>query len=144
MEIFSLTYVSSASGLYGKSIFQDIAKSSQVNNAAHSLTGILLVYNETIMQFLEGPEFAVKTLYRKIEQDARHKGPIVVSTRMIEAREFLDWSMGYNELIDINDPNFIFNLDPQTLAMHFQRVVSVTTDALLSSFKRSSGLVSRS
>lgn len=141
MDIFSLTYVSSASGLYSKEIYREIALSSHAFNTAHGITGMLLVFNETIIQFLEGPEVEVNPLYKKIENDRRHKGPIIVSTRTLDNREFPEWSMGFKELIEIDDPNFIFNLDAQTLGSHFPAHVSGTTDALVSSFMRSSGLV---
>ena len=140
MRIFSLTYVSSASGLYRPEIFRDIALHSAHFNQAHSITGMLLVYNETVIQFLEGPEVEVKQLYHKIERDKRHKGSIVVSTRSLDSREFPEWSMGYQEIIDISDPKFIFGLDSKALDMHFPKNTSGTTEALLSSFKRSSGL----
>lgn len=141
MDIFSLTYVSSASGLYSRDIYRDIAIWSQAYNRSHGITGMLLVFNDTIMQFLEGPEVEVKSLYKKIERDSRHKGPIIVSTRTLDSREFPEWSMGFKERIDIKDPKFIFNLDAQTLTSHFPAHVSGTTNALLSSFQRSSGLV---
>ena len=140
MDIFSLTYVSSAAGLYSKDIYSEIAQLSHVYNNAHGITGMLLVYNETVMQFLEGPEVEIRKLYTKIEKDQRHKGPIIVSTRSLDKREFPDWSMGYKEIVSISDPKFIFSLNALTLAMHFPQVVSGTSDALLSSFKRSSGL----
>lgn len=140
MTIFSLTYVSSASGLYSPENYKNIALSSAKYNKYRSITGMLLIYNETIIQFLEGPEVEVKQLYHKIEQDPRHKGPIVVSTRELEAREFPDWSMGYREIIDLNDPKCIFSLDLKALSGRFPEHVSGTTGALLNSFKRSSGL----
>lgn len=143
MDIFSLTYVSSASELYSKDIYRDIALSSRAFNESHGITGMLLVFNETVMQFLEGPEIAIKALYQKIEADTRHKGPVIVSTRILDKREFPDWSMGYKELVDINDPSFIFNLDHQTLRQHFPEFVSGTTGALVNSFQRSSGMVAR-
>lgn len=141
MDIFSLTYVSSASGLYDRDIYRDIAVSSHDFNTEHGITGMLLVFNETIMQFLEGAEAQVLQLYQKIENDRRHKGPIVVSQRHQANREFSEWSMGYREVIELNDPGFIFSLDAKALDTHFPKQISGTTDALLSSFKRSSGLV---
>ncbi len=140
MDIYSLIYVSSVSGLYSKDIFREIALSSQAYNSAHSITGMLLVFNETVMQFLEGSEPEVAVLYRKIEQDSRHKGPIVVSTCTLKAREFPHWSMGFKETPGLEDPNFIFRLDQNTLNLRFPVQISRTTNALLSSFKRSSGL----
>lgn len=140
VKIFSLVYVSSASGLYDKDVYKDIALKSDLHNRDHGITGMLLIYNETIIQFLEGHEIEVKTLYSRIEKDTRHKGPIVVSTRDLDAREFSEWSMGYKEPIDIQDPNFIFSLDLKTLERHFPEFSSSTTQALISSFKSSSGL----
>ena len=141
MDVFSLTYVSSASGLYSCDIYRDIALTAHKYNSDHDITGMLLVFNETIIQFLEGPEAEIEDLYKKIENDPRHKGPIVVSTRHLTTREFPQWSMGYKELLETDDPKFIFSLDPETLNNHFPVHISGTTDALLNSFKRSSGLI---
>ncbi len=141
MEIFSLTYVSSACGLYSRDIYHGIALDSHSYNSDHGITGMLLVFNETIIQFLEGAEVEVRKLYEKIELDPRHKGAIVVSTRQMAAREFPEWSMGYQEIVDRDDPKFLFSLDAQSLRSHFPTHISGTTDALLNSFERSSGLV---
>ena len=140
MSIYSLTYVSSVSGMYKKDIFRDIALNSHAYNSSHGITGMLLVFNETVMQFLEGPKDEVVALYDKIENDRRHKGPIVVSTRTMDAREFPHWSMGYKERPNAEERNFIFNLDKNTFDLHVPLNMSGISSALLSSFKRSSGL----
>ena len=141
MDIFGLTYVSSASGIYDAETFRDIALYSGPYNAEHEITGMLLVYNETIVQFLEGPEAEVLSLYDRIENDNRHKNPIVVSTRNYRIREFPEWTMGYQELSDFDGPKYIYSLTPQSLTAHVPQFISATTQALLNGFKRSSGLV---
>jgi len=141
MEIFGLTYVSSAHGLYDQEIYRDVAVRSQPFNADHAITGILLVYNETIIQFLEGPKSEVWDLYRRIEQDSRHRNPILISTNDLDEREFPDWSMGYQEITELADPKYLFSLNLKSLGMHFPRNASKVTDALLDSFKRSSGMI---
>jgi len=141
MNIFSLTYVSSASGLYDTDTYRNIALHSQAFNGARSITGMLLIYNETIIQFLEGPEVEVSALYRRIEVDNRHQSPILISTRQRDAREFPDWSMGYQEVSKLTDPKYIFSLNQQTLGLHFPAHISGATEALKSSFTRSSGLI---
>lgn len=141
MSIFSLAYVSSASGLYEKNLYRDIAIKARAFNASRSITGMLLVHNETIIQFMEGPEVEVSDLYRRIEKDTRHKGPILVSTRHLDGREFPDWSMGYQESVVQSDPNFVFNLDQKTIRLHFPKLSSETSIALLNSYMRSSGLL---
>jgi hypothetical protein len=140
MTIFSLVYVSSASGLFDKDVYRQIAIDARTFNESKSITGMLLVYNETIIQFLEGPEFEVSELYRRIEKDVRHKNPILISTRETDQREFLHWSMGYKESISISDPKYLFNLDAQTIGLHFPQNISEISKALLATFKRSSGL----
>jgi len=140
MDIFSLTYVSSASGLYDKDIYRNIALQSRAHNEARSITGMLLVYNETIIQILEGYEQEVRGIYARIEQDKRHKSPIVISTRKLPTREFPDWSMGYKEMVEMNDPGFLFYLNHRSLQLHVPQNISSVSNSLIQSFARGSGL----
>ncbi len=140
MSIFSLAYVSSASGFYTKDTYRDIAIRSHGYNKSHGISGLLLVYNDTIIQFLEGVQTEVEALYKRIEVDPRHKSPIVISTRNLDSREFPDWSMGYKEMVDMKDPGFLFYLNSQSLPLHIPQSITPVSNSLIASFARGSGL----
>jgi hypothetical protein len=66
---------------------------SQVNNAHSGITGLLISLNNTFIQYLEGEEESVKTLYGKIKNDSRHKSIQVQYEGSLESRIFSKWKM---------------------------------------------------
>lgn len=96
--IHYLVYLSSSTHLFSEKELADILNVSRSNNSSLNVTGILLYYEGSIIQVLEGNEAVVKDLYTKIEKDARHKNVV----RMVEGtnneRSFPDWSMGFKTL----------------------------------------------
>lgn len=72
---------------------------SRANNAAKNITGIMLYYDMTFFQVLEGDEQAVRNLLDTISKDPRHTMMEVVFTRSAHRRVFGDWSM---EMIDVS------------------------------------------
>lgn len=76
-----------------------IVASSQRNNPARGVTGILVVAGEVCFQLLEGPAAAVTALYAKIERDPRHDRVLILS---VEEGDFgrlcPDWAMARLDL----------------------------------------------
>ncbi len=137
---YQLIYASSAAGLYSPEVYREIASKAAKFNATVGISGLLLMYNETIIQVLEGPQDAVLSLYAKIEIDPRHKSPIKLSGEFIKQREFSQWSMGYEETVDPNEPDFLFQLRHRDLDQKLPETICARTASLLTSFKKSSGL----
>jgi hypothetical protein len=81
---------------------EDILSKSRKNNAADNITGMLLYRNGYFIQALEGEEAPVQRLYEKIAQDERHGNVLTVSKERIKERQFADWSMGFQDLEDID------------------------------------------
>lgn len=71
----------------------DILRTSRRNNGRDDITGLLYADGVRFLQALEGPEEAVVAAYERIKLDQRHKAPVVLSRREVEAREFGDWEM---------------------------------------------------
>jgi hypothetical protein len=71
----------------------DILQSSRRNNPALGITGALVVWDESVVQTLEGDEDAVRGLYEKIGRDPRHTGLELVETTSGVERAFGKWSM---------------------------------------------------
>jgi hypothetical protein len=96
--MFALVYVSSAVHSFSPPELVDLLKTSHDNNAALSVTGMLLYKDGNFMQVLEGDEKIVRPLYARIERDPRHRGLLVLIEGPIHARQFGEWSMGFRDL----------------------------------------------
>ena len=68
---------------------------SQRNNARVNVTGLLFFDGKRFLQALEGEEDAVATTLARIRQDDRHQAVVMLSDRIITAREFGAWAMAY-------------------------------------------------
>ena len=75
-----------------------ILEQSRRNNAQFGITGVLLYVRGSIIQVLEGEKEPLEALYKRIEQDQRHKNISRVLNRPITERLFSQWSMGYETL----------------------------------------------
>ena len=95
MALIQVVYVSAASGPVGREVLASILKASSRNNARDGLTGMLVYTNGMYMQVLEGEEQCVDRTLRRIGQDPRHSGLVVIDRREIDRRSFGRWHMGY-------------------------------------------------
>jgi hypothetical protein len=89
-----LLYLSQATPGISNEQLQEILLSSQRNNAAHGISGVLGYGGGTFMQVLEGPEPGVLRLYVKILDDKRHGSCEIVHISPANERIFQKWSMG--------------------------------------------------
>jgi hypothetical protein len=53
----------------------------------------LLVYQQRVVQVLEGPRDAVSATFERIARDVRHANLTVLSLGRIQQRDFEDWTM---------------------------------------------------
>jgi hypothetical protein len=96
--VFSLTYVSSATDLMSVPQLVDMLEEIRPANHRLGLTGMLLYSGGNIIQALEGPEPAVRSIFEAIEADARHDDVTVLHSGPVEQRAFEDWSMGFRNV----------------------------------------------
>lgn len=59
---------------------------------------MLLYFDGTFVQFLEGPETNIDTLFQKISKDKRHQQIVTLLEGLANQREFEDWSMAYKKM----------------------------------------------
>lgn len=76
----------------------DLLDSSEKNNPALEVTGVLLVSDTHFFQLLEGPADAVYSLYDRIRQDPRHTRVTTIHIEQLQARTVSDWSMAVCEV----------------------------------------------
>jgi len=82
-------------------------------NAKAEVTGMLLYFERTFFQVLEGDRTVVEALFEKIGKDKRHDRVAKIILEPIEERDFAAWTMGYSkittkELADIPGLNDFF------------------------------------
>lgn len=90
-----LVYSSSAPVELSDAALAELLRGSRRRNQQQGITGILLYQHLQFLQVLEGPETAVRALYRRIARDQRHYSLTVLSDGPIAQRQFADWSMGF-------------------------------------------------
>jgi hypothetical protein len=91
--MFQLVYISTARAPIGPDMLSPILAASRRNNAANSVTGLLVAGPRRFLQALEGPEQAVLDTYARIKHDPRHHALVLLTGRSVDIRAFGDWSM---------------------------------------------------
>ena len=89
-----LVYGSAASQPITEDDLVQILRASRRNNHAVGVTGALLYADGNFLQVLEGEPSAVDGVYRRVCEDARHRGVLTLYDARTPERTFPDWSMG--------------------------------------------------
>ncbi len=96
--MYFLVYVSAAVTWFSESELRALLTSARFRNEHASITGMLVYKDGNFMQALEGPEAAVRALYRRIETDRRHNGLVVLDCGVQETRQFARWNMAFHDI----------------------------------------------
>jgi len=95
MKLVQLVYFSSVVGGLVQDDIQSLLKHAQQKNSAAGVSGLLLFSNQHFLQVLEGPRTEVNTTYYRIQNDKRHRDPIILLYKDIHARDFCNWAMSW-------------------------------------------------
>lgn len=98
MALLELIYTSLAEPLNQTQDVKDILASSERNNQATSVTGLLLFDSQRYIQILEGGADDVEALFTVICQDRRHHSLELLHKGPITERSFETWRMAYEAL----------------------------------------------
>jgi hypothetical protein len=90
-----LVYLSTAVGVLRADELDRIYLRAKAANKSFGLTGLLLFYEGSFLQLLEGPAAAITSLMQKVRRDRRHTGLITLESGPIEMRSFPDSPMHY-------------------------------------------------
>ncbi|MBC8152302.1 MAG: BLUF domain-containing protein [Bacteroidetes bacterium] len=93
-----IVYSSTAAIPFQEKDLSIILRQSRQFNEAQGVTGVLLYIHGNIIQVLEGEQAVVNALYRRIEQDSRHKNITAILNIPITHRLFGSWGMGYETI----------------------------------------------
>ncbi|MDO9107093.1 MAG: BLUF domain-containing protein [Methylovulum sp.] len=94
MALIRMLYFSQAAQGISTEQVRAIQQTSQRNNPAVGITGVLVHGGGMFMQVLEGPEQAVLRQYVKILDDVRHTDCQILHISHADERTFEKWSMG--------------------------------------------------
>jgi len=104
-----LIYKSRCKGLASWDLVNSILASSERNNPADGITGILVATETHFLQVLEGEFEKVNATFERIARDTRHDTLQLISFTGIEERKFSNWAMHGIGLFDLNS-ELIFRL----------------------------------
>jgi hypothetical protein len=98
MSLQELVYTSVSQPHAHPDDVKDILTSSERNNLASSITGLLLYDGERYIQILEGDASNVDRLFETIKKDHRHDALELLHQGPITGRSFQEWRMAYESL----------------------------------------------
>jgi len=113
--MFQIVYLSTSIKPMTEEELNLLLEECHFNNIRDHITGILVYVDGSIIQLIEGPEYEVQRLYRKIQSDNRHHGIIALYQGKCEDRLFPNWSMAYKLL---SKSEFVSNLGAQVDLNH--------------------------
>lgn len=91
--LWSLAYHSRPTLQFSESMLQSLLRKAQNANRISGISGLLVVGESDFVQWLEGPQSAVRSLMKQIQADPRHKDVTLLESRAIRQRLFGEWSM---------------------------------------------------
>ncbi len=68
------------------------------NNTENDITGLLISYEGSFIQYIEGDEDRLDELFSRIKKDPRHTNCIELASGPITERQFSTWSMAYRKV----------------------------------------------
>lgn len=71
----------------------EILGQARTLNHLNELTGALAIHDGIFLQVVEGPQFAMDSLLRRLRRDARHDALEVMDRHPVQHRAFTGWRM---------------------------------------------------
>jgi len=137
--VYQVIYTSSASASLTEDHMRELAQNAADKNIFLGITGILLFFDGSILQVLEGEQAIVETLLETINNDTRHTGMMPLIARQAVDREFSKWSMGFRNVSGQSFENTLFKLSQQSLAEQLPKNPSHELASLTRTYAKVSG-----
>lgn len=96
-RMLQLVYMSQAASGLTRQDTGTISAYAQVRNRSDEITGVLLGDGKYFLQVLEGPKASVEDTFLRVIIDTRHNSLMLLSRRIVTAREFGVWDMALCE-----------------------------------------------
>jgi len=97
-QLIHCIYASTAAAIFKESDIPALLTQARAGNAPRSVTGMLLYIDGGFFQVLEGESAVVDDLYHHIQRDTRHSRITLIIREPIAARDFSEWTMGFQTL----------------------------------------------
>ena len=91
--LWAVAYRSRPTQKMTEAVLETLLVDARIRNAALGISGLLVVGENDVVQWLEGPEPAVKGLMERIAADERHRDVTILESHPIEQRLFDSWAM---------------------------------------------------
>jgi hypothetical protein len=98
--MIQLIYGSTAVNPFTSDQLVELLKAARQKNERLNVTGMLLYYDSSFIQVLEGEAEAVDSLFETIKSDDRHEAVTRFFRRETAVREFPEWEMAFREITD--------------------------------------------
>lgn len=105
--MYFVIYSSKAAQNISQEELHKILESSEKNNKVSDITGMLILYNDTFIQMLEGEEEDVLNTYERIAKDDRHDSVLKLFEGYTDKRHFPDWKMA----LEVVDEDYFREID---------------------------------
>ena len=102
-ELIAVAYTSVATEPFDDAKLSALLAWCREWNGSVDVTGVLLHREGRFIQFLEGPEPAVRELVESISQDPRHTRVRVLLEDPVTDRQFSEWTMGFQAIDDATE-----------------------------------------
>ena len=110
-NLLGVAYTSVATEPFDDEMLSSLLEWCRARNGSVDVTGVLLYRDGRFIQFLEGPEKAVRELVASISQDRRHTRVRVLLEDPVAERQFAEWTMGYQTLDAVAPEGFRASFD---------------------------------
>jgi Sensors of blue-light using FAD len=94
-KIYFITYFSSARKKFSDDELHSLLKNAREYNTKVGVTGMLMYYDGSFVQVLEGNKEAVNEVFERINKDNRHYQIIKIKEGFEIERVFDEWSMAF-------------------------------------------------
>lgn len=131
MQMYTLTYESTATEEVQVANMEDLLEKARVNNQRNGITGCLIYFQGGFVQLLEGDKKKIEALYKKIKIDERHKNVTIFSDDEISERTFPNWGMAYYPIDEKHATKYEFEQFRRNLIMLSDLVEPTSTTAKL-------------
>jgi Sensors of blue-light using FAD len=93
--LVQVMYASAALAAFTARDLAELLARARAHNEVCDVSGLLVYFEGSFLQVLEGPNDDVELLYQSITRDSRHTKCRLLLRTEIEEREFGEWSMGF-------------------------------------------------
>ena len=98
--MIQLIYGSTAVKPFTSPELVELLNKARQKNERLNITGLLLYFDSSFIQVLEGDAAAVDGLMESIKADERHEGIAIFFREEVTNREFPDWEMAFLQISD--------------------------------------------